>query len=236
MIVTPKILRNFFRFEKTRLWTGAVAKIETYDRQELTARVLPLVRFLNEEAEEVDMTPIELPVSSFYSGGFDIIPDYQQDDLVWLAPNTWNPYTALQGQPVIAKGRTHGMENMFVLCGLRKKGTQPASGAPQEGLVIAHEDGNMVINLANDGITVKSSGSITVTDSSDETVFQIDNSEKKVTIVADMEIDGKMTITGDIESDGDVKGDFQGQGISLNNHGHSAPFGPTISKIPEGEA
>ncbi len=235
MIVTAKVLKSYFKFQKERLWTGAVAKIETYNRTELTARVLPLLRFINEESEEVDMAPITLPVSSFFSGGFDIIPDYQTDDLVWLAPNTWNPYTALQGQPVIMKGRTHGMENMFVLCGLRRSGTQPASSAPQSGLVIAHEDGNMVMNLTQDGVSIKSSGSVTVINSSDETVLEVDNSNNKVIITGDVEIDGRMTITGDIESDGDVIGDAQAQGISLNHHGHSAPFGPTISKIPQGE-
>ena len=51
-----------------------------------------------------------------------------------------------------------------------------------------------------------------------------------------VEIKGDLKVTGDVLVDGDVIGDNKARKNSLNLHGHAASFGPTFSKIPQGEA
>lgn len=143
-MIPPEVLNEKLIALLETIWTGLVGKIERYDKSGQVADVTPLLKtpFLEEfiQLPRVD----NIPVNTWYSGGVMVIPDYSVGDLVYLAPSTFSLERALQRSSAPAAGLRFGIEHSMVVGGVPTRPLSLPSEIESEGLVIAHESGDMM--------------------------------------------------------------------------------------------
>lgn len=159
-MITPEILNEKLDDVLSRVWTGLLGRIESYNKPKQTAKVTPLLKVYGVDSFIQLPTVDDLFVNVFYSNGVMIIPDYKKGDLVYLAPNIHSISDAAKGNATNAKGTRHGLENMMVLGGIPKRPLTLPTGINKSGLVIAHESGTMIAQFDSNAILLKA-GNVT---------------------------------------------------------------------------
>jgi hypothetical protein len=217
-----------------------VARVESYDAANQTADVRPLARKIvaGEETQYPVLSKIPV-VPAAFGGGFFVINPYESGDLVWVSFSLRDVYGPIRGADSdSALGAS--LHNAAVVGGVRKS-PQTSADWSKPGIVIGHNGGGALLQITDQGVK------LTATQD-----FEIEAANLKITgdvqITGDVEIEGAVDVEGDVAIDGDLSGtgdaEFEGdviaesqiRAISLINHGHVFPFGPSISKIPDGEA
>lgn len=193
---------------------GAVCRIEKFDATRMVADIQPLARQETPAGKTVDL-PLLVNIRVGYQGAGDYVvrPPYKKGDLVWVSFATYDIYPGLKGKKADADSGLFSLQSACVMCAVEQTGTiLPISISSKEGLLFAHKDGGAIQQVLPDKV-----------------VFHF--GEDKTTI----DSDGIVT-TGKVDSDGEVTAFKATTPIGLKTHGHLTPTGPTLGKIPGGEA
>lgn len=193
---------------------GAVCRIERFDASKMLADVQPMIRQEKQPGKVTDL-PLLVNIRVGYQGAGDYVvrPPYKKGDLVWVSFATYDIYPGLKGKKADAEAGLFSLQSACVMCAVEQTGTiLPLSISSKEGLLFAHKDGGAIQQVLPDKV-----------------VFHF--GEDKTTI----DSDGIKT-TGKIDSDGEVTAYKATTPIGLKTHGHLTPTGPTLGKIPGGEA
>ena len=187
---------------------GAYAIIQKYDKDKMLADVQPLIKEKRPDGKLINYPKlVNVPVAHFGSGDIIIRPDFKKGDLVQLTFSNFDRNTALAGSAASANGKRFGLENATIT-GTMLQSTEalPESMIGKDGLLIGHKSGNALQQVLSDKI-----------------VFHF--GEAKTIIDAN-----------GITTSGDLIADSERVPLGFIAHGHSTPMGPTIGKIPGGEA
>lgn len=193
---------------------GAVCRIEKFDATRMVADVLPMIRQEVPGGKIVDLPMlVNIRVGSQGAGDYIVRPPYKKGELVWVSFATYDIYPGLKGKKADAEGGLFSLQNACVICSVEKTGTiLPISISSKEGLLFAHKDGGAIQQVL-----------------SDQVIFHFGDSQTKINA------DGIKT-TGKVDSDGEITAFKSTTPIGLKSHGHLTPTGPTLGKIPGGEA
>ena len=210
-------MKGFWRSKKRELLVGCVGEIQSHNTTRMTADVRPLLKFTQQGqplSEDYAVIP-DLPVAYTRGNGFYIRHEFERGDLVWVSFATHPIEQALRGLPDPDNGRLFSQENGVVMFGIQKATAIAPAEFSKSGLLIGHKNGDVCIRITEDEIKITA---------------------PELLIEGDVEIDGDLKVSGDIESEKDLIAESKGRRISGLRHGHNNVFGPTFSKIPQGEA
>ena len=213
-----RLLEDLLADKMSEIMTSVPARIESYNSLENTASVQPLLQ--SKKNSKVSKLPVlaNVPCEMYYRSGFLITNDYKKGDLVRLSFCTHSIQKAITGQLDTSTKAPFNPSDCFVSASyISKSNINPnrTQLMSKDGLVIGHEDGGAFIHIKKN-----------------EIIFQVGGETGNKWILKS----SKSEVTKTIEVEKDVIVDSKGRRVSSEKHGHSAPFGPTISKIPEGEA
>lgn len=211
---TIEFLNRFLQDRLEAILIGAVCRIERFDREKLVADVQPLIMQTLPDGSVKDLPLLcNIRCGTIGCGDYVIRPDYKKGDLVWVAFATYDIYTGLKGEKSDAEGGLFAWQNASVVCSMPRTGAPlPASMNDKDGLLIAHTSGNAIEQILSDKI-----------------VFHF--GDEKTTISA-----AGIVSTGEIIADKEVTANAASLAIGLASHGHQTAMGPTLAKIPGGEA
>jgi hypothetical protein len=160
----------------------------------------------------------KVPCLFYCQNGFIINNNYKSGDMVLLGFSTHSIEQGIQGQYDDITNSPFNPYNAFVINSfISAKNIKPSRNQllQKEGLIMGHESGDAFIQIKEDEIVFQVGG-----EDGNKWVLKSEKTEvnKTVEVEEDVIVDSKVTK------------------VSTKKHGHSAPFGPTISKIPTGEA
>ncbi|NCN11269.1 MAG: hypothetical protein GW938_15640 [Leptospira sp.] len=213
------LLEDLLRNRFSEILISVPARIESYDRNNNLASVQPL---LNRKANGTSKK--RYPVFSnidclmYCQNGFVINNNFKAGDMVLLSFSTHSIEQGIHGQYDDITDSPFNPYNAFVINSfISKKNIKPSRNQllEKEGLIMGHESGDAFIQIKEDQIVFQVGG-----DDGNKWVLKSDKTEvnKTIEVEEDVIVDSKVTR------------------VSSKKHGHSAPFGPTISKLPAGEA
>jgi hypothetical protein len=213
-----RLLEDLLADRFSEILVSVPGKIESYDSSTNTASVQPLLQSVKDAKTAKFSIISDVPCSIYYQNGFLINNNYKKGDLVLLSFQAHSTEKALLGQFDSTNNAPFNASNCFVNGSyISKTNINPNRNEllSKDGLIMGHESGDAFIQIKEDEIVFQVGGS-----TGNKWVLKSDKTEVNKTV----------------EVEQDVIVDSKGQRISGEKHGHSAPFGPTISKIPTGEA
>lgn len=211
---TIEFLNRFIGDRLEAILIGAVCSIERFDREKCVADVQPLILQTLPDNSVKDLPLLcNIRCGLIGCGDYLIRPDYKKNDLVWVTFATYDIYAGLKGAKADAEGGLFAWQNACVVCSMPRTGALlPESLSDKEGLLIAHVGGGAIEQVLSDKI-----------------VFHF--GDEKTTLSA-----AGIASTGEIIADKEVTANAASIAIGLASHGHQTVTGPTLSKIPGGEA
>lgn len=151
-IVTTDVLDEKLDKEFGSIFTGLLAKIESFDKKKLTAKVQPLAKI--ETAKGFKNLPVvTLPVKTSLGDNYHLVPNYKKGDIVILLGGLYSTVNSSKGNFEQDLSRKHSLENMVIIGGLYSTKSFE-SDVIEDGLVICHEKSKKKIVLKKSGVEI----------------------------------------------------------------------------------
>lgn len=197
----------------SEILVGAAGRIERFDEAKMLADVQPLISRAQPDGSSKDFPLLKnIRVNAVGCGDYIDRPPYKKGDLVWVGFSTFSIARPLKGKKA-ETDTAFGLQDAFVVGPLMPEGfTLPPAMAGLTGFLRGHKDGGAIQQMLPDKV-----------------VFHFGT--KKTTI----DVNGVST-DGKLEADEDVTSNKASVPLTLRTVGHSTVFGPTLGKIPGGEA
>jgi hypothetical protein len=193
-----------------------IATIDSFDKEKMTADVIPLLQDEDTEGEITDYGKLpKIPVSFFYCGKYYIRPAYEKDDLVWISFSSFDYSNAIKGEVAPKDDVKFSVSYAVVMHGLLKEDSTAPDPFSKDGLIIGYD--KSFIQLDEDDININIQGEITIENQSGE--IKIND-------------DGKIDLNGtsdNVVAFTDMKSAFNQlkNEISAHTHSTSSPGSPT---------
>lgn len=148
-----EFLKDFIDANTNRIKVALTCSVESFDKQSMTASVVPLMKFEDSNGNQIDFPKlVKLPVNTFFGNDYQIIPDYKKGDLVEVIFSAHGKTASKQGQKEVASKDTFDLSNGYIVGSVFKGNL--SNDLVMDGIVIAHKDGNY-INLNDEKIKIK---------------------------------------------------------------------------------
>jgi hypothetical protein len=185
-----------------------IAKIDSYDKQKMTADVIPLLQDEDIDGDITDYGKLpKIPVSFFFCGKYYIRPAYEKDDLVWISFSSFDYSNAIKGEIAIKDDVKFSVSYAVVMHGILKDGDTAPDPFSKDGLLIGYD--KSYIQIDENDINAKISGEYT-----------IENDIGKL----EMKSDGKINLNGssdNVTAYTDMKLAFDQLKAEIQAHVHS---------------
>jgi len=205
MIELIQLIRDYIDKRNREIIIGCIAQIVKHDIGTMRADVVPLLKYTAKGetvASNFAVIP-NVPVLFTYAGGYFIRPQYQKGDLVWVTFATFPIANSLNGNYDDTGCSLFNRDSCAVICGIAKNNWDKPKNIDLDGLLIGHKEG-VFIQIADD----------------------------KITINADLKINGNISLTGKVEADMEVTAMKGLTPINLSTHTHPTGVGPSGSPNP----
>lgn len=193
---------------------GAICTIERFDSATMLADVQPLIVRQNPDQSEKDYPLLtNVPVKHLGAGDYVVVPPYKKGDLVWVSFATYDTAKPLSGKKAQTDGGQFALQDACVIGPVLQSGVKlPAAIAGKEGMVLAHKSGSAIQQLLPNKV-----------------VFHFGEDKTEISAAG-------VNSTGEINADKEVTAFKSTTPIGTKSHGHLTTMGPTLGKIPGGEA
>ena len=147
------LIEDYVDLRMEEIYQGLPAKIEKFDKETMRAEVVPLLSTVQTDGVETPYPVLsEVPVLFFYSCGFYIRPDYQKGDFVWLTFSSYDYDDALDEKILPENNNRFDLSKCAIANGLPTDKFKAPDSFGDEGLLIGHGDGGVVIQVQKDKI------------------------------------------------------------------------------------
>ena len=136
-LVTTETLEEKIEFEKSNLFTGMYARIESYYKSKGTAKVQPLAKIKTDDGYK-ELPVVTLPVNTYFGDGYRIIPPLKKGDVVYLGAGLYPTVNTIKGKAETNDSRKHTIENMVILGAVDPALLNPL--CDEDGLVICNNE------------------------------------------------------------------------------------------------
>lgn len=195
---------------------GCIAQIENHDTAKMTADVKPLIYFPDTgspsegqgqsgERQEYAVIP-DVPVLFLNAAGYIIRPKYTRGDLVWVTFATHDINAPLKGSFADSGKKAFSLQNAAVICGIAGSEFTPPEGMDEDGLLLAHSAGGMMLLLTKDTIKAKC------------TSFDVEG---------DFSVSGKAAVGGALEAGEEITWNAKSLATKASTHTHNTGVGPS---------
>ena len=194
---------------QSKIWTALPAIVESVDLDKQTISAQPSISAVttNEDGEERDINLpllIDVPICYTKGGGFAITVPLKKGDevLIVFSSRCIDSWWQSGGIGAQAEYRQHDLSDGFAILAPTSQPKRLKNVSP-DSLEIRTESGECVMSFKNDSVVLKSS---------------------KVTIEANVIINGDLTTNGTFTNNGDLiaNGSFTNNGVNVgSNHVHS---------------
>lgn len=181
---------------------AAVVQVIAFDPQKMTVNVQPLSKHLENGNYESQPPILRVPVAVTRSGGFIFRPWFKPGDtgvVVYLDHDM--DATVTGGKEVVPLTERNHATTDAVFVGSVVSGSYEVQGLPTESIALAKDDGSIYVAITQDKVTIKNGGT-----TADFTADTIEMTTPKVTINADVQVNGKITASDDIIAENRVSG------------------------------
>jgi hypothetical protein len=224
MLDLGQIINDAIQSALDDVFTALPGEIVSYDPQKRLAQIQPSFRLTMSDGSTltfpiINEVPVQFPGSSTASltyplqrgdGGLILFSTLSLEE--WIAGSS----STFTGDP-----RKFSVNDAIFIPGLFQPNRVPEPSST-DGLQLKYQNG--MVKIKTDALLVEFDD------------LKIEMGGGKIVSSGTWEHDGDFSLTGDVNADGDVFADAAASNVTLKNHGHAAAFGPTISKIPAGEA
>jgi hypothetical protein len=213
-----RLLEDLLADRFSEILVSVPAVIESYNSLTNKASVQPLLRSTKDSKTAKFAIISNVTCAIYYQNSFLINNNFKKGDLVLLSFPAHSIDKAMQGHFDVTSSAPFNPSNCIVIGSyISDTNINPSRNEllSKDGLIMGHESGDAFIQIKEDEIVFQVGGS-----TGNKWVLKSDKTEvnKTVEVEEDVIVDSKVTR------------------VSGKDHGHSAPFGPTISKLPTGEA
>lgn len=144
------------------LCVADVVKVISFNEEKMTADVLPITRYPDEDGFQTKPQVLSVPVAMVYGGGFVIRPVYKPGDIGVVL------YLDRDSDATIAGGveadpnteRLHSGDDAVFVGGIRAGGSA-ISGLPSGALCLGTADGSVYLSIDKAGVEIKGNVKIT---------------------------------------------------------------------------
>lgn len=206
-VVTTDTLEDKLDKEFSGIFTGLLAKVESFNKQRRTAKVQPLAKIETSDGFK-SLPVVTLPVRTSFGDNTHIIPNFKRGDIVILVGGLYPTTNSIKGNFEQDLSRKHSLENMVIIGGLYDS-TSMNSDVIEDGLVICHEKSGARVVIKESQVKVKKGDTEILVKSSG------------------VEITGDVIIKGNLEVDKEITWMKKTKPVKASKHIHPTPTGPS---------